>query len=54
MQPDSRDMGAWPRRARGRRGLALITVLWVLVLHSVIAASFTLTTRTEVNLTRLR
>jgi general secretion pathway protein K len=32
--------------------LALVTVLWVLVLLSLIAASFTATTRTEVNLTR--
>ncbi len=34
------------------RGLALVTVLWVLVLLSLVAASFTATTRTEVNLTR--
>ena len=34
------------------RGLALVTVLWVLVLLALIAASFTLTTRTEVNITR--
>jgi general secretion pathway protein K len=39
-------------RARGRRGLALVTVLWVLMLLSLVAASFTRTTRTEVNLTR--
>ncbi len=42
-------------RARGlgsRRGLALVTVLWVLMLLALIAASFTRTTRTEVNLTR--
>jgi general secretion pathway protein K len=32
--------------------LALVTVLWVLVLLALIAASFTQTTRTEVNLTR--
>ncbi|MCH8808882.1 MAG: general secretion pathway protein GspK [Proteobacteria bacterium] len=38
-----------PRRARG---LALVTVLWVLMLLALIAASFTRTTRTEVNLTR--
>jgi general secretion pathway protein K len=38
-----------PRR---QRGLALVTVLWVLVLLALIAASFTHTTRTEVNLTR--
>ncbi len=34
------------------RGLALVTVLWVLMLLALIAASFTATTRTEVNLTR--
>jgi general secretion pathway protein K len=32
--------------------LALVTVLWVLVLLSLMAASFTATTRTEINLTR--
>ncbi len=37
---------------RGQRGLALVVVLWVLVLLSVMAASFTYATRTEVNLTR--
>ncbi len=37
---------------RGQRGLALVVVLWVLVLLSLIAASFTKTTRTEVNITR--
>ncbi len=36
----------------GRRGLALVVVLWVLVLLSLIAASFTRATRTEVNVTR--
>ena len=41
-----------PGSARGARGLALVTVLWVLVLLALIAASFTLTTRTEVNLAR--
>ncbi len=35
-----------------RRGLALVTVLWVLMLLSLIAANFTHTTRTEINLTR--
>ena len=35
-----------------RRGLALVTVLWVLMLLSLVAASFMLTTRTEINLTR--
>ncbi len=37
---------------RGQRGLALVTVLWVLMLLSLVAASFTLTTRTEINVTR--
>ncbi|MFQ5773849.1 MAG: general secretion pathway protein GspK [Kiloniellaceae bacterium] len=39
-------------REVGRRGLALISVLWVLTLLSLIAASFTRTTRTEINLAR--
>jgi general secretion pathway protein K len=39
-------------RDKSSRGLALVTVLWVLVLLSLVAASFTATTRTEVNLTR--
>ena len=34
------------------RGLALVTVLWVLVLLALIAASFTMTARTEINLSR--
>ncbi len=34
------------------RGLALVTVLWVLVLLSLVAASFTYTARTEINLAR--
>ncbi len=38
--------------ARGRRGLALVAVLWVLMLLSLVAVSFMATTRTEVNLTR--
>jgi type II secretory pathway component PulK len=32
--------------------LALVTVLWVLMLLSLVAASFTKTIRTEINLTR--
>ena len=35
-----------------KRGIALITVLWVSVLLSLVAASFTRTSRTEINLTR--
>ncbi len=35
-----------------QRGLALVTVLWVPMLLALIAASFTRTTRTEINLTR--
>lgn len=35
-----------------QRGLALVTVLWVLVLLSVVAASFTLTVQREVNAVR--
>ena len=41
-----------PGAPRSARGLALVTVLWVLVLLALIAASFTYTTRTEVNLAR--
>ncbi len=41
--------GMW---MRGQRGLALVTVLWVLVLLSLIAASSTKTTRTEIYVTR--
>jgi general secretion pathway protein K len=37
---------------RGRRGIALVSVLWVLVLLSLIAASFSRTTRTEVEFAR--
>lgn len=36
----------------GRRGIALIAVLWALVLLALVAASFTRTTRTEINLVR--
>lgn len=35
-----------------KRGIALITVLWISVLLSLIAASFTKTSRTEINLAR--
>ena len=35
-----------------QRGLALVAVLWVLMLLSLVAASFMRTTRTEINLTR--
>ena len=37
---------------RPRRGIALISVLWVLTLMAVIAANFTSITRTQMNLTR--
>ncbi len=46
------DLRARHRGPAGRRGLALVTVLWVLMLLALIAASFTRTTRTEINLTR--
>jgi general secretion pathway protein K len=52
MRPGLGNTGVGLRGARGQRGLALVVVLWVLVLLSLIAASFTYTTRTEVNLTR--
>lgn len=38
-----------PPPGAGRRGLALVSVLWVLTLLSLVAASFTNTTRTEIN-----
>ncbi len=38
------------RRLAGRRGLALVAVLWGLTLLALMTASFTSTTRTEVNL----
>jgi len=41
-----------PGSPRSSRGLALVTVLWVLVLLSLMAASFTAATRTDINLTR--
>ena len=43
---------SWLAGLRGRRGIALISVLWVLVLLSLIAASFSRTTRTEVEFAR--
>lgn len=47
------ESGYWRTARHGqRRGIALITVLWVLVLMALIAASFATTTRTEVNLAR--
>ncbi len=46
------DLRARHRGPAGRRGLALVTVLWVLMLLALIAASFMRTTRTEINLTR--
>ncbi len=46
------DLRARHRGPAGRRGLALVTVLWLLMLLALIAASFMRTTRTEINLTR--
>ncbi len=40
------------RRIWGRRGIALLSVLWVLTLLALMAASFTRTTRTETALAR--
>ncbi len=39
-------------RFRGRRGIALLSVLWVLTLLALMAANFTRTARTEINLAR--
>ena len=41
-----------PRGASGERGIALITVLWVLALLSVIALGLTVQTRSELQLAR--
>ena len=49
---DSRPTGADEARRRGRNGIALVAVLWVLVLLSVIAAAFLNETRTETKLAR--
>ena len=38
------------RRFRGRRGIALLSVLWVLTLLTLMAVTFARTTRTEINL----
>jgi general secretion pathway protein K len=43
---------AWRAGDSRRRGLALVSVLWVLTLLALIAASFVQTTRSSVNLTR--
>ncbi len=40
------------QRSAPQRGVALVTVLWVLMLLALIAASFMRTTRLEINLTR--
>ncbi len=45
-------MSATDRRGKRRRGVALVTVLWVLALLALIAASFATNTRTEINLAR--
>ncbi len=47
-----RSITARCRGRDGQRGLALVVVLWVLVLLSLIAASFSRTTRTEINVAR--
>jgi len=46
------DLRARDRGPAGRRGLALVTVLWVLMLLALIAASFTRTTPAGINLAR--
>jgi general secretion pathway protein K len=43
---------ASPQCWRLNRGLALLSVLWILTLLALMAANFTRTTRTEINLTR--
>jgi len=44
-------LGRTWRHLRGRRGIALVSVLWVLTLLALIAAAFLHTTRGEINLT---
>ncbi len=52
MWTQPRAASAARQRGAPQRGLALVTVLWVLMLLSLVAASFMATTRLEVNLTR--
>ncbi len=52
MNPRTRARSAGDVRDIPSRGLALVAVLWVLVLLSLVAAGFTRTIRTEINLTR--
>ena len=47
-----RHLRARVRGPAGRRGLALVTVLWVLMLLALVGANFTRTTRTEINRAR--
>ena len=52
MNPKIRSRSAGGVRDISSRGLALVTVLWVLMLLALVAASFMATTRTEINLAR--
>jgi len=44
--------GSLPRRSRGRRGFALVSVLWILVLLTAILGEFAYSMRTEVTIAR--
>ena len=51
--PDKTPIGRWPGRAVGRdnsRGIALVSVLWILALLAIIAGSFTTNARTNAKL----
>ena len=51
--PDKTPIGRWPGRAVGRdnsRGIALVSVLWILALLAIIAGSFTSNARTNAKL----
>lgn len=51
--PDETPIGRWPARAMGQknsRGIALVSVLWILALLAIIAGSFTSNARTNAKL----
>lgn len=51
MKDVAHSLGRMWRRRHGRRGIALVSVLWVLTLLALVAAAFLHTTRGEINLT---
>ena len=52
MEPRDNSRPGPDRRSQGRRGIALLSVLWVLMLLGLMAATFTRTTRSETQLAR--